>query len=311
VDTSPRVRLAAAYAAVSLIWGSTYLAIKVGLASFDPYFFAGIRYVAATALGLGVARWRGVAFSGPLRRWLPAFAVGVLFVGVCNGAVFWGETRLDSSYTALLITASPVWAALLTPLTPGERRLAPAGWAGIVLGFVGTVLLLEPWRALSPELVAALVLVGSAFVWGATSLWVRRLRERYEPFAFTVAQMGAGAVTLLAVAALRGRALVAPVTPRSVAALAYLVVFGSLVGFSSYFYLLKHMEATRAASSSYINPVVAMVLGSMVLGEAIRWNMIAGVIVVLAGVWLVMREGSGQPGVFTRVLMRAPADDPR
>lgn len=288
-----RVSLAAAYGLISFIWGSTYLAIKVGLESFDPFFFAGLRYVLATALAYAWARFRGVGFSGSLRHWLPAFGVGVLFIAVCNGAIFWAETRLDSAYTALLITVNPVWAALLTPLYPGEARLKLGGWAGVILGFVGTTILLAPWRAVTPELKAAVVVVVSALIWAATALGVRRIRERYDPLALTVAQMASGAVVLLAVAAVRGQAVVGPVTLRAAGALAYLVVFGSLVAFTAYFFLLRHMDATRVASSTYINPVVAMVLGMVLLDEVITWYMGVGIAVVLAGVWLVMRRGEG------------------
>lgn len=286
-----RVSLAAAYGLISFIWGSTYLAIKVGLESFDPFFFAGLRYVLATALAYAWARFRGVGFPGSLRHWLPAFGVGVLFIAVCNGAIFWAETRLDSAYTALLITVNPVWAALLTPLYPGEARLKLGGWAGVILGFVGTTILLAPWRAVTPELKAAVVVVVSALIWAATALGVRRIRERYDPLALTVAQMASGAVVLLAVAAVRGQAVVGPVTLRAAGALAYLVVFGSLVAFTAYFFLLRHMDATRVASSTYINPVVAMVLGVVLLDEVITWYMGVGIAVVLAGVWLVMRRG--------------------
>lgn len=285
-----RFSLAAAYGLISFIWGSTYLAIKVGLESFDPFFFAGLRYALATGLAFAWARWRGVGFPGPLRRWLPAFAVGVLFIAVCNGAIFWAETRLDSAYTALLITVNPVWAALLTPLYPGETRLKLSGWVGVILGFLGTTILLAPWRAAMPELAAALVVVTSAFIWAATALGVRRIRERYDPLALTVAQMASGAVVLMVVAVVRGEGVVGPVTWRAAAALAYLVVFGSLVAFSAYFFLLRHMDATRVASSTYINPVVAMVLGVVLLEEVITWYMGVGIAVVLAGVWLVMRR---------------------
>lgn len=286
-----RFSLAVAYGLISFIWGSTYLAIKVGLESFDPFFFAGLRYLLATALAYAWARWRGVRFAGSLSHWLPAFAVGVLFIGVCNGAIFWAETRLDSAYTALLITVNPVWAALLTPLYRGEERLNARGWLGVLLGFVGTAVLLAPWRAVTPELGAAVVVLVSSLIWAATALGVRRVRERYDSLALTVAQMAAGATVLLAVAAARGQALVGPVTPRAAAALAYLVVFGSLVAFSAYFFLLRHIDATRVATSTYINPVVAMVLGVVLLDEVITWYMGLGILVVLAGVWLVMRRG--------------------
>jgi drug/metabolite transporter (DMT)-like permease len=289
-----RLALPLAYAAICLIWGSTYLAIKVGLESFDPYAFASTRYVLAAAIMYAVARWRGTSFAGPLRRWLPALAVGVMFVGISNGLVFWAETRLDSGFTALLITASPVWTALLAPLLPGERRLRWLGWLGIVLGMAGTVVLLQPWRATRVELAASLAVEVSVVVWVTGSLVVRRIRHDFDPLALTVAQMAGGLPVLLALAATRGSVLVAPVTPRAILALAFLVVFGSCVAFAAYNYLLRHWEASRVASSTYVNPVVAVALGALVLGEAVTGPMVAGAAVVLVGVAIVLHEQRAQ-----------------
>ena len=289
--TSPsRLGLALAYAAVCVIWGTTYLAIKVGLASFDPFFYAGVRYTAATVLLLGIAWSRGVAFGGPLRRWWPAFGVGVLFVGICNGLVFWGETALDSGFTALLMTTSPLWTALLAPVLSHDRGPGRAGWLGIALGFAGTVLLLQPWHVGALPMAEALGVEASVVVWAVGSLWVRRIRRDFHPMALTVAQMAAGALVLLAVAALRGRALVGPITTRSLLALGFLVLFGSCVAFLAYFYLLRHWTATRVATSTYLNPVVAVLLGAWLLHEAVTPTMLAGAAVVFVGVTLVLRE---------------------
>ena len=241
-----RFRLGVAYAAICVIWGSTYLAIKVGLESFSPLFYAGVRYTLATALGFVVAHASGVTFAGPLRRWLPVAGIGVLLIAVSNGLVFWSETRLDSGFTALLLTTSPLWSALLSPLFPGEPGPRVLGWVGIVVGFAGTVVMLEPWRA--------------------------------------------GAAVLLAVSLVEGRTMVGPLTARAAASLAYLVVVGSVIAFAAYFYLLQHWGATRVATSTYVNPVVAVVLGALLLREAVTWSMVAGAAVVFAGVTLVLRD---------------------
>lgn len=289
VTGGSRFALAAAYAAICVIWGSTYLAIKVGLESFDPLFYAGTRYALATVLSFALARLQGVRFAGPLRRWLPAFGVGVLFIAVCNGLVFWAETRLDSGFTALLLTTSPVGTALLAPLA-GERTPRAIGWLGVALGFAGTVVLIEPWRAGAVPLLPAAAVEVSVVVWAAGALWARKIREDFHPMAITVAQMGSGAVLLLTVSAARGEALVGPVSTRALLALAYLVVFGSSVAFATYFYLLRHWEATRVATSTYVNPVVALALGVVFLGETVTFGMVTGTAVVLAGVALVLHE---------------------
>ncbi|HPC82996.1 MAG TPA: EamA family transporter [Thermoanaerobaculaceae bacterium] len=290
MERASRAGLAVAYTAICIIWGSTYLAIKVGLAAFDPFFYAGLRYLLATAAGWAILRSLKVPLAGPLARWLPAFGVGVLFVGVCNGMVFWAETRLDSGYTALLITANPLWIAFFEVFVPGESRLSWRGWLGLGVGLLGTGLLLEPWRGGRLELGAALVVELSVIIWSATALWVRRIKDRFHPFALSVAQMAAGGAVLLGVAAGRGRALVGPVGWQAVTGLAFLVVFGSLIAFGAYFYLLKHWPASRVATSTYVNPVVAVLAGWLLLGERVSISMIVATGVILAGVALVLRE---------------------
>ena len=290
MEKGSRFLLAAAYAAISFIWGSTYLAIKVGLAGFDPIFFVGIRYALAALLLVPVMLLFRERFTGTLASWGPVLVVGVMFISVSNGLVFWGETRLDSGYTALLITASPVWTAALTPLLPGEPRLGGRGWLGIALGAVGTVVLIAPWRTGGFELMGALAVEVSVVVWAVAALWVRRLGDRYQPVPFTIAQMVAGALPMLALAGVRGRALVAPVTWQTGASLGYLIVFGSCVAFLAYFYLLRHWSATKVSSAAYLNPVVALALGAAVLDEPVTALMVVGTAVVLAGVALVLQE---------------------
>ncbi len=293
MERASPLALGLAYASLCVIWGSTYLAIKVGLASFDPFFYAGLRYLLAVALLLPVALAAGVRFAGPLARWWRPLAVGVLFIGYCNGLVFWSETRLDSGFTALLITATPVWTALLQPLIPGERRLGVLGWLGIVAGLAGSAMLLAPWRIDRVELGAALVVESTVVVWAATSLWVRRIGSTFHPLALTVAQMTAGSAVLLALAGLRGKALVGPVTVPSLAGLGFLVVFGSCVAFGAYFFLLRHWDAARVSSSGFINPAVALFLGWWLLDEQVTVVMVSGAIVVLVGVALVLYEDRG------------------
>ena len=283
-------RLGVAYAAVCVIWGSTYLAIKVGLESFDPFFYAGVRYVLAAAVTFAVAKARGVPFPGPLSRWWPALGIGVLLIGLSTGMVFWAETRIDSGLTALLLTTSPLATAALSPLVRGEPGPRLLGWIGIGAGLVGTTILVEPWHAGAVDLLGAVVGASSVVAWALGSLWVRRVRERFHPMALSVAQMAAGAPLLLAVSAISGRAVVGPVTVRAVASLGYLVVFGSVVGFAAYFYLLKHWDATTVSTSTYVNPVVAVILGALILGESVTVPMVVGTVVVLAGVTLVLRE---------------------
>ena len=291
VSEPSRFRLGLAYAAICVIWGSTYLAIKVGLESFEPFFYAGVRYALAAALAFAVARVSGVTFAGPLRRWLPVAGIGVLLIAVCNGLVFWSETRLDSGFTALLLTTSPVWTALLSPLLPGEPGPRALGWLGIVVGFAGTVVLLEPWRAGAVPLLPAVAVEVSVVTWTVGSLWVRRIRGAFHPMAITVAQMAAGAVVLLAVSARRGAGdgRAGDGARRGVAR----VPRGGrvVVAFAAYFYLLRHWGATQGRDLDLRQPGGR---GDPGRGPAergrSRWSMVAGALVVFAGVTLVLRD---------------------
>lgn len=282
-----------AYAVVCVVWGSTYLAIKIGLGSFSPFSFAAIRYLAAAPLMALLASRAGVQWRFRFREIWPALGVGVLFIGLCNGMVFWAETRLDSSYTALLITASPLWTALLSSWAgswlPGEGRLGVRGWTGIFVGFAGSYFLLHPQEALPENLMAALVVEVSVIIWAVGSLWVRRVRERYHPLEMATWQMVSGAVVLSVIALLRGeRLLHSELSLAAGVALLYLVIVGSCVAFSAYFYLLRAWPATRVATSAYINPVVAVALGWLVLGEWPGPEALLGGILVLVGVSLVL-----------------------
>ncbi|MGQ9495530.1 MAG: DMT family transporter [Thermoanaerobaculaceae bacterium] len=282
-----------AYSLICVVWGSTYLAIKVGLESFTPFWFAALRYWMAAPLAAIWARREGVRFARPFLELLPAFGVGVLFIGICNGMVFWGETLLDSSYTALLITASPLWTAifstLLSPLLKGEEKLRPRAFMGLGLGLVGSYLLLQPATMVPDNLRAALVVELSAVIWALGALWVRRLRGIYHPLEMTTLQMVAGAVFLTLLALVRGDAvLIAHVSFKAAAALSYLVIFGSLVAFGAYFYLLRVWSAARVATSAYINPIVAVLLGWFLLGESPSLSTLIGGAVVLSGVALAL-----------------------
>jgi drug/metabolite transporter (DMT)-like permease len=265
----------------------------VGLEAFQPLAFAALRYWLAAPLMALVAWASGVRFAPSPQRLWPAWGVGLIFIGLCNGMVFWAETRLESSYTALLITGSPLWSALLGALAeskmPGEGRLGRKGWVGLALGLAGTLLLLRPNPQGSWDLTAALVVEVSVVLWALGALWVRHLRHRYHPLELTTWQMVSGALALTLFAVLRGEHLAhSPITARAWVSLAFLVVFGSCVAFSAYFYLLRVWPAARVATSAYVNPVVAVALGWLVLGEWPGFLRLAGGGLVLLGVGLVL-----------------------
>ena len=289
--------LALSYLATCIIWGSTYFAIKLALASFSPLFLSGARYAVAAVLGWGVARALGIAFPGPFRQWWPVFGVGILFITIANSTVCWAEVRLDSAYVALIMTTSTLWTAMLAPLIAGDPWPRPRAWLGIGIGLAGTVLLIEPWKASAPDLGAALAVSCSVIVWAAGANWIRRIKTTIHPFAMAIGQMAVGAAVLLLITVPRGDTLIAPITPSSGLAIGFLVIFGSLIAFGAYFYLLEHWDAAKVSTSAYVNPVIALSLGVGLLGERLTWTMGLGTVIVLSGVTLVLLDQHRAPVV--------------
>lgn len=278
-----RALLAACFAAVWLVWGSTYLAILFALETLPPMLMAGGRYLAAGALLFGLARARGAA--APARRqWGPALVLGVLLFLVGNGAVVFAETRIASGAAALLIATEPLMVAAL------QRERSGAGQrAGLALGLLGVVTLLGPARvlgagALDPVAVAAL-LVGS-LAWATGSLYGRRADLPPDSFLASSMQMLAGGAALALGGLGRGEAArfdAGAVSARSAWALTYLVVFGSMLAFSAYGVLVRHVAPAKVATYAYVNPIVAVLLGALFGGERLSGRvLVAGAMVVAA-----------------------------
>lgn len=280
---SVRVGVALALLAVYVIWGSTYLAIRYTLTGFPPFLMAGLRFTIAGTLLIGWARWRGAALPSR-REWRNAALIGALLLVGGNGVVVFAEQWVTSSVAALMLATVPIWTALLSGMM--GRWPGRAEWAGLLLGFVGIVLLnLEGNLRASPLGAAALLF--AAISWSFGSLLGRRL-------ALPPGLMGSGAEMLCAGLALAlislglGERMAGLPNPTALAAFAYLITFGALVAFSAYGYLLKHARPAAATSYAYVNPVVAVLLGVGLAGEAIDALGIVAMIIILAAVGLVL-----------------------
>ncbi|HEU5171550.1 MAG TPA: EamA family transporter [Gemmatimonadales bacterium] len=288
-------RVAAAFAVVYVVWGSTYLAIRYAVATLPPFLLAGSRYLLAGALLYGWARWRG-APRPDRRAWLPAVGLGVLFIPLGNGLLVWAEERVPSSLAALIAAGIPLWVALFERLTPGGSRLGASRTIGLLLGFMGVALLvggnpLQPGPAPAGRSLA----VAAASVTSALGIvLLRRARLPGGPAMTSAMPMLAGGAMALLVAAGTGEvpALdLARVSVSSAAAWAYLVLFGSILGFTCFAWLVTHVAPSRAATHAYVNPVVALGLGAWLGGETVGWRALAATPVILLGLLLVLREG--------------------
>jgi len=300
-----RAALLAAYAAVYVIWGSTYLAIRFGIATLPPFGMAAVRFLLAGALLYGWARLRG-APRPTGHEWGAAAVVGALLLLVGNGAVTWAEQRVPSGVAALLVATEPLWIVLLGWWRPGGTRPTTGTALGLALGLGGVAVLVGPgvWSggAGAIDLVGAAVVLVGALAWAAGSLWSSRAtgRLRLPPSAplATGMQMLVGGALLLGASVAAGEPAAfrpAAVSLASVAALGYLVVFGSLVAFSAYVWLLGVEPPARVATYAFVNPVVAVLLGWAVAGEALTGRILgAAVVIVGAVVLLTLRPTSKQ-----------------
>lgn len=271
--------VAAALLSLYLIWGSTYFAIRIGLDGFAPFTLASVRFLlAGSALYLGL-RWRGARNPDAL-QWRNAAVTGVLLLGLGNGLVCYAEQSVGSGLAAVAIASVPLFAALFSVLFGDWPRRGE--WAAVLVGLAGVVLLnLGGDLRSSPAGAAALLL--AAATWAMGSVWSRR-----QPLPAgamnTAVQMLAGGLALALMAAVTGEHWHARPGVPALLAMVYLVVFGSLVGFSAYLWLLRNVRPVLATSYAYVNPPVAVLLGVALGGERIGAMDLAGMAVILAAV---------------------------
>ncbi len=268
------------YVAVSVVWGSTFLAIAWAIDSFTPFGLSAARFVPAALVALAIGRLRRERW--PSARDVAHLAVvGVLLLVVCMGIIAWAESRVSSGTTAVLAATVPLFLAVMEP-----RGLGARSWAGLGVGFAGVALLVWPAGA-GPDPAAAAALVVSASIWSYGTLHGRRHPSRGGHFTNTGIEMLAAGLFCLPIAAATGGITHAPPTAHSLLALGYLVVFGSLVAYSAYIHLSAVWPPAKAGTYAYWNPVVGVVLGCSLRGEALAPRALPGLALVLAGVALV------------------------
>jgi len=259
---------------IYVIWGSTYLGIRIALESFPPLFMGALRFLIAGALLFAFLRLRGTPTPNR-KEWLGAAALGCLLLVGGNGGVTYAEQWISSGLAALAIGTMPLWAALFAGLW--GRWPTRFEWLGLGLGFVGIVLL-NMESNIQGNPLGAVVLFLSPVCWAFGSVLSRHLVIPGGLMA-SAAEMLIGGVVCLLLSLVLGERIVVPVTTRSLLALGYLIVFGSILAFSAYLYLLKRVRPALATSYAYVNPVVAVGLGVGLAGEQIT---LAGILAMLA-----------------------------
>lgn len=285
-----RIETIAAFLAIYLIWGSTFLAIRFAIQSIPPLLTAGTRHLVAGALLLAWALWKG---ERPTRQGLRAgLILGFLFFFVSHGLLHWAELNVPSGVAALVIAIEPAIVALLLPLLrlgPPPRGIT---WAGLALGAVSVGLLFHPDVSAEPGALVGLVAVLiSAISWSLGIVYARKIQPANGSTLNAALPLLCGAVMLLIGSLARGEQ-VGQVTTPSLVGLLFLIFFGSLIAFSAYAWLLKHFEPTLVATHTYVNPIVAVLLGWAFAGEKLTVSIALSMALAILAIWLVNRGQS-------------------
>ena len=281
----------AAFAAVYLIWGSTYLAIRFAIETLPPFLMAGTRFVVAGGLLYAFARARGLARPS-LRQWRAAAVVGGLLLVGGNGGVVWSEQYVPSGLVALVVATEPLWVALFDWARRGGARPTRSAVFGMLCGFAGVAVLVGPTGAGGGHVawLPAVVVLLAAGSWALGSIYSLRAPLPPSPLVATGAEMLAGGALLLVAGLARGEAAAfdpTAVSLRSLLGLGYLIVFGSLVAFSAYVFLLRVASPSKASTYAFVNPVIAVVLGWLLAGEPLTPRVGVAAALVVAAVVLV------------------------
>ncbi len=295
-------RVALALAALYLIWGSTYLAIRFALeGGFPPFLLGGVRFLIAGGLMYAVLRWRGM--PAPTRpQWRNATVMGVLLLVLGNGMVNLAEQTVSSGMTAVAVASAPLWMGVFAAMR-GDRPTRME-WLGLGIGFLG-VLWLNAGSSLAASPVGLVALLVASIAWSYGSIWSRG-RDLPSPFMAAAAQMLCGGVAMCVLGVAVGERFVAMPTPGGLAAFAYLIVFGSIVGFSAYIWLLHHVRPALAGSYAYVNPAIAVGLGAWLAQERFRASELLAMGVILLGVVAITFARTRKPAPIAPAARAAP-----
>jgi len=301
------MRVWTALGTVYLVWGSTFVALAIVVRDLPPFLAMSVRHLVAGGILLTFAYSRRSRVRERIGRAqvAAAFVFGGLLFVTGHGALAWAQQTVPAGVAALLVGTIPLWMVLLDRLVLG-RRLPVSAYAGLVLGFVGLAFLFDPFGAGSVDRLGALVIVASAFCWAAGSLYSRGASLPRDPLVSAGLASLCGGVLLIVYAAISGEIGSAGWTAPAVLGLTYLVVAGSLVGFSAYVWLLRTAPTSLVSTYAYVNPIVAVTLGWLVLGETVTLSMAAAGAAILVSVALIVRASTSsiEPA---RGLRRPPA----
>ena len=284
----------AAWGSVCLFWGTTYLAIRIGVRTMPPGLFGGLRFLTAGLLFLSYLKWKGHVFPQG-RELFDMAVVGIALLAISNGLVIWAEQWVPSSIAALLVATLPFWMAGFEAALPSGERLTLRKVIGIVIGFSGLVILFLPEIQTTFDMAylkGILAMLFAPLCWAAGSMYSKSRPAKSHPLMAASVEMIVAGIVLLLVGSLFGEWSRFSFEMEGLAATAYLIVFGSIVGYGSFVYALAKLPATKVSMYAYVNPVIAVLLGWLILHERMDWSVILATAVVLLGVVLVKSSKS-------------------
>lgn len=301
-DARQRLRLVAAFAVVYIVWGSTYFAIRVGVQDVPPFLLGGARNASAGLVLMLVAMASGQLPPWRSPDWATALPVGILMITLANGLTTLSEVWVPSNQAALISVTSALWTAWFGTFGARGHALSPRSRLGLAIGFAGAVLLLMPGHGFSLEHLGAqsLILI-STLCWAAGAMYGRARAPSTPPLMLAAMQMFTGGVVLLIIGFATGEGPHWQWTERGIGAVLYLAAFGSCMSYTTYIWLIRHVTPDKLSTIAYVNPLVAVILGWIGLGETLSWPQFAGMVVLLSGVVLI----NTRPGSVLKRLLKA------
>ena len=280
------------------IWGSTWLFIKLGLADLPPLTFAGLRFVFASLILTMLILARGVRWPRKRNEWIVIAVVGLLQFSLNYGLVFWGEQRISSGLAAVLQSTFPAFGLVIAHFYLPAERITGKKVLGVLLGFVGVAVIFSDRLTIAGKgaLLGSIALVLSAFFGSYGNVLVKAYGTQIDPFVLAAGQMVCGFPPLLALGiATEGNPFRLHWTPMAVLSIAYLVIVGSVVAFTLFYWLVRHMDVTNTMLIALVTPIVAVMLGMVVLHEKLNWRLFAGGACIISGIGMIVLRKRQKP----------------
>lgn len=279
-----------AYLAVCLFWGSTYLAIRIGVKDFPPFTFAGIRFIIAGFIMISYSKLKGNTFLDNKRDVIKLSIVGLLMLLGGNGLVVYAEQWVHSGIASLLVATVPLFMAIIEIFILKYKKMDYKGFIGLMLGFGGVAYLTLANNGVGViDFKGTLLLLLASLFWSIGSVYSKTFKTNGSIISNIGIQMLAGGVGLFTVGSILGEVPRIHFSQNSVLALIYLIIFGSIIGYSCYIYVLEKWPASKAGTYAYVNPVVAVVLGAIILDEPFTFSVVTSMVIIIMGVFMVQK----------------------